>query len=192
MIDIPQPAIALNDQRTNTWYSMQESRTIFGGTKRSELIDMVLQFCHSGSKGTSLFDLSGELVQHGKAVVGKVHVVINCHGSPGNLSLGEGIRREHLAEFGKWSGFVEKIWINACRPAFIKMKGSPTDGNMFCSELAKQAKCYVVASTERQTGKNLYPFGKIDSFEGLVLSYGPTGDLTWSHRYPSHWRSNRE
>jgi len=34
--------------------------------------------------------------------------------------------------------------------------------------------------------------GKIDSFEGLVLSYCPNGDVTWSHRYPSSWKANRE
>jgi hypothetical protein len=30
------------------------------------------------------------------------------------------------------------------------------------------------------------------TFEGLLLSYGPRGDVTWSHRYSSDWRDNQE
>jgi hypothetical protein len=48
--------------------------------------------------------------------------------------------------------------------------------------------CYVVAPTEIQTEAVVtVPFGMMTSFEGLVLSYGPQGDVTWSHRNPSTW-----
>ena len=58
---------------------------------------------------------------------------------------------------------------------------------MFCCEIAKAAECYVVASTELQViGVNrVLPYGHLDTYEGLVLSYGPGGNVTWSHRYPS-------
>jgi hypothetical protein len=61
---------------------------------------------------------------------------------------------------------------------------------MFCSEIAKAAQCYVVASTELQViGSNrTLPYGCLDTYEGLVLSYGPDGSVTWSHRYPSTYK----
>jgi len=191
MIDITQPAIALNDSRTRCNYLMQESRSILPSFKRQQIVDLVADFALNKSTDHSLFDLDGELVIP-KDVVGKVNVVINCHGSPGHLLLGEGIGRNDVQLFARWRGLVEKIWIVACKAAYIKSKGSNTDGNIFCSELAKHAECYVVAGTETQWFRTSYPFGKIDSFEGLVLSYGPNGDVTWSHRYPSSWKANRE
>jgi hypothetical protein len=63
---------------------------------------------------------------------------------------------------------------------------------MFCSEIAQAAQCYVVASTELQViGVNrVLPYGCLDTYEGLVLSYSPDGSVSWSHRYPSTYQQS--
>jgi hypothetical protein len=46
-----------------------------------------------------------------------------------------------------------------------------SDGNIFCSSLAKKVRCYVVASTEIQLEYfRVLPIDMMTSFEGLVLS----------------------
>lgn len=61
-----------------------------------------------------------------------------------------------------------------------------SDGNVFCSSLAKKVQCYVVAATETQLELPVtVPMDMMTSFEGLVLSYGPEGNVTWSNRNPS-------
>jgi hypothetical protein len=32
-----------------------------------------------------------------------------------------------------------------------------------------------------------YTIGQMPAYEGLLLSYGPAGNVTWSHRYPTPW-----
>lgn len=119
------------------------------------------------------------------------NLIIQCHGAPGQLSIGQGFNRSNVGLFQSLSGLVDKIWVVACQPAYIDPSCGSTafcssDGNMFISEIARAAQCYVVAPTETQInyGKT-YPFGVIPSYEGLILSYGPGGGVTWSHRYPS-------
>lgn len=65
---------------------------------------------------------------------------------------------------------------------------TPADGNRFCSAFAMATRAHVVASTELQWshGRTL-PFGQLDGFEGLVLSYGPAGNISWQTRYRSGW-----
>lgn len=124
------------------------------------------------------------------------HVVFSCHGSPAWIGIGTGIGAGHIPLFSNWvkdgKPLVEKIWLRCCRVGYITPGAGAAggDGNMFCSALASTAKCYVVASTELQVGTvgRVLPFGKIDTFEGLVLSYGPGGNVTWSRRYRSTWQ----
>jgi hypothetical protein len=42
------------------------------------------------------------------------NLVLNCHGAPGYLELGQGITESDLREFRIWHGLIEKIWIPAC------------------------------------------------------------------------------
>jgi hypothetical protein len=115
------------------------------------------------------------------------HLVLNCHGSPGYLQLGQGVQSSTLSLFSCWRGLIEKIWIPACQIAFIPPAGSgQSDGNVFCSNFAKTVGCYVVASTETQCSSsgNIQP-DMMPSFEGLILSYGPSGNITWQARNPS-------
>jgi hypothetical protein len=112
------------------------------------------------------------------------HLVVSCHGSPGHLQIAEGIGAQDVPMFSAWRGLVEKIWFPNCR---VARRGSGVlDGHAFCSRLASYVQCYVVASTETQVDPNDdVPQDMMTSFEGLVLSYGPRGEVTWQDRYPS-------
>jgi hypothetical protein len=171
MIDIEQPSMALNDTRDyapaqmwNSWY-----------IKSTDIREHIVDWTATVARGAS----GGKLK----------NIVICCHGNAGYLQLGAGFDRSHADLFKPWAGLVDKIWIRACKFAFIQTPGAPTtgDGNLFCSALAKAAQCYVVASTELQytVNQSALPFGKLDGYEGLVLSYGPQGNVTWTHRYSS-------
>ena len=132
------------------------------------------------------------------------NVVINCHGLPGYVQIGQGFNRQHLGLFRQWTGLVDKIWFVACLVARIpdsQMQGGldrnypgfgTGDGNIFCSSLAQYANCYVYAPTEEQRNRGGYSVGQMPTFEGLCLSYGPQGNITWSHRYSSNWSDNSE
>lgn len=127
------------------------------------------------------------------------NVVINCHGLPGYVGIGQGFNSSHLGLFTAWAGKVEKIWFVACLVARIPTAQMQTqlnttypgagagDGNVFCSQLARNAHCYVVAPTERQVNQGGYVIGQMPSYEGLVLSYNRQGIVSWSHRYTSTW-----
>jgi hypothetical protein len=184
VITLEQPSMALNDsnhshlvvQMWNTWF-----------VQNSDTAEKIIGWVAKVARGAA----GGKLK----------HVVFACHGSPGRLEMGgQGFDRSNTALFGRWAGLVERIWLRACRVAYIQYPGAPVsgDGNLFCSEIAKAAKCYVVASTETQwaLGTTARPhtleYGRLDTFEGLLLVYGPGGDVTWSHRYSSDWESNRE
>ena len=187
MIILEQPSMALNDERHghltvrmwNTWNVRQTDTS-------DHIIDWVAAVA-------------------GKATGGKLkNVVFSCHGAPGSVQMGGGFTRANVTSFARWAGKVEKIWFRACNVALISAAGGSADGNLFCSEVARHAQCYVVASTETQWtrpttmeaifsgGHHTLPFGKLDTFEGLVLSYGPGGNVTWEHRYDSNSESNTE
>jgi hypothetical protein len=122
------------------------------------------------------------------------NLVLSCHGLPGELLLGEGFNSDHLPMFDAWSGLIETIWLPDCLVARIPDATMPgaRDGNVFCSGLAKRVKCSVVAPTELQCE---YPVNvavdMMTSFEGLVLTYGPAGNVTSSYRNPSTWTDSK-
>jgi hypothetical protein len=120
------------------------------------------------------------------------NVVISCHGSPGHIGIGTGIGSGDIPHFGRLAPagrpLVAKFWFRCCQVARIPASGGGSDGHQFCSRFASTTKAYVVASTELQWshGRTL-PFGQLDGFEGLVLSYGPDGRISWQNRYRSGW-----
>lgn len=112
------------------------------------------------------------------------NVVINCHGSPGELHIGAGatINRNNLSlmRLLNFKGQkVETIWIVACQVAgyhqsIVKL------GSYFCSELAKAAGCFVVAADRMQyVNPRFYiPLGlknHIDNYEGVVYRWDSSG-----------------
>jgi len=178
MITLEAPHMGLNDSRSTNKVQMWNTWNV----TVSETVDHMLGWVAQVARGAP----GGKLK----------NVVFRCHGAPAFLQCGAGIRRSDTSRFSAWRGLVEKIWFSACQVGYITpgTGGAPgpagADGNLFCSEIAKAAQCYVVASTELQViGVNrTLPYGKLDTYEGLVLSYGPEGNVTWSHRYPSTYR----
>lgn len=194
MITIPQPCIALNDTRVTCRFDMDESHSIRPSDSARDILGLVVRFARGESNDRALMPIPslGIPVQAPKKPMGKVHVVINCHARSGYLQLGTGFGFSDIHLFNVWEGLVEKIWIVACNIALIA-KDRVNDGHRFCEVLARTTKSYVVASTEIQPyHQTRYPRNQIDSYEGLVLSYNPSGVIDWQHRYPSGSKANRE
>lgn len=183
--------MALNDPRVSAVaggityirrYQMWNTWDIGASEQRQHIIDWVANVARSAPGGKLK------------------NLVLSCHGLPGMLWLGQGFTKDHLGLFAAWRGLIEKIWLPNCLVAHIPTSTEQvqfdrsypgwgvSDGNMFCSGLAKQVQCYVVAPTESQCESTTsVPFGQMTSFEGLVLSYGPSGNVTWQNRNPSIW-----
>lgn len=174
MISLESPHMGLNDSRAPVMVQMWNTWNV-GLTETPDHMTAWVAEVARGAPGGKL-----------------KHVVLSCHGNASYLQMGQGIDRSHTGLFARWAGKVEKIWFRACLVGFIRNPGAPVtgDGNLFCSEIAKSAQCYVVVSTELQTEATgrVLPYGQLDTFEGLVLSYGPGGDVTWSQRYPSAYQ----
>lgn len=179
MITIEQPAMTLNAVANPpiARYQMWNSWDVAS----SETSEHIVGWSATVARGAS----AGKLK----------NLIIQCHGAPGYIGIGAGFTRSNVRLFRDLAGLVEKIWIVACQPAYIDQSSCGnasfcgSDGNLFISEIARHAQCYVVAPTETQINRAMsYPFGRIPSYEGLVLSYGPEGNVTWSHRYPSSWQ----
>ena len=176
MIFLEEPHMGLNDSRSTNKVQMWNTWDV----KTTDTVEHILAWVAEVAK---------------KAPGGKLkNVVFRCHGAPAYLQCGAGIRRADTAKFKAWRGLVDKIWFSACLVGYIAPGTSGAagpasgDGNMFCCEISKAAECHVVTPTELQViGANrVLPYGHIDTYEGLVLSYSPPdGKITWSHRYPS-------
>ena len=164
MISIEQPAMVLNDPRVNCAYKIAITRPVSPDEGVSSILGAVVD----AAKGT----------EEGKLK----NLIFNCHGTPGFLEMGIGIGRDLadrfrvLAPEGK--PLVERIYLACCLVARIDGPRTATDGNLFCCEIAKYAKCVVVASTAVQgTQAKVMPFGMLDRYEGTTLVYGPEGNV---------------
>jgi len=168
MIDLAQPSMALNDERLHSAANMQYGMAIAPKDRAEEIIEWIAEVGR----------MSGKLR----------NVVFSCHGAPGYMQMGTGFDINNVSLFSRLRGRVEKIWLRGCETALApgNAPGARGDGNAFCSRMAREACCDVVAATEVQVSKvGRLPFGKLDTFEGLVLNYGPAGTVTWSQRYKS-------
>lgn len=171
---LERPNMALNDPRNHKRFQMWNTWDVTRTETRQHMAEWVAEVARGATNGKLK------------------HLVLNCHGAPGYLEMGQGITETDLDEFRIWHGLIEKIWIPACRVAFIPASGSgESDGNMFCSKLAKKVGCYVVASTETQCSmpgdiaRDMMP-----SYEGLILSYSPDGSVSWSDRNASTYTTS--
>ena len=173
MFTLEQPSMALNDSRApkGTKVIMQINRTVTPDEGISSFLHAVVEAAKS--------------VPGGKLK----NLVLNCHGNPGELQMGCGITRSLTDRFRMLvvndQPLVETIYLKACLVARIDGPGSQTDGNLFCCEIAKNARCKVVASTTEQVrGWYELGYGQLDRFEGTVLVYGPQGNVLSSYTNP--------
>ena len=162
MITLNPPHLALNDSRSNMTLSMTYSIPVRPHDSAGFIINRVIQI-----------NSSSQLE----------NVVFNCHGFPGNLQMGTGFSINQAPLFRRWRNKVKKIWFYACSPA------ADSVGRAFCSAVAKNARCNVLASTETQVESAqqmlALPPGTLDTFEGLLLSFDRDGNINWNRRYPS-------
>lgn len=191
MFRLQRPNMAVNDPRVSATaggrtytrrFQMWNTWDIATNEDRDHIIDWVASVARRADRGRLK------------------HLVLSCHGLPGTMQLGAGFNRSNLPLFDRWRGLVEKIWLPNCLVANIPTTAQQaqydrdypgvgvSDGNTFCSELATRTGAYVVAATETQceTPTDVPP-DMMTSFEGLVLSYGPGGNVTWSSRNTSMW-----
>jgi hypothetical protein len=178
MITLEQPSLALNAATGHhVFANMWNTGAVQSSKTPAEIAQWILTVASSAPGGKLK------------------NVVFCCHGSPGSVGLGTGINTRNLSAFSTLappSGpVVEKFWFRCCNPAHTTPTTPSTDGHRFVSSFARTTKAYVVASTETQwSSARTLPFGQLDGFEGLVLSYGPSGNITWQHRYRSGWSNS--
>ena len=109
-------------------------------------------------------------------------LILNAHGEPGKIKLGQNITRKEVKEFRRLRGLVKRIWIVACEVAKMQNPGTITDGNWFCYRLAQEAKAKVKASAAVQYAfPNLYvvdfvPWGCIDDWQPPVYRWNKKGE----------------
>ena len=189
MIKVEQPSLAVNDIALLKYtYRMQFSII----ASRTDTPDFIVSRVLNVARMTT-----GKKLRF---------LIINCHGfygkAPGStvekggfgLHLGTGVQRRDIPKFQALRGFVDNIWITACGTARQTNAGpvgerSGGDGLMFCSEMARASGAYVVAATTLQDIQPNVPFGHVDDFEGVVLQFGPNGNVVWQHDYGRSWIS---
>ena len=169
MVTLEQPSMAVNDPRLDAVVQMSINKTVGLEDSASQVLGYVVNAINA---------LPGKKLKN---------LILNCHGDPGQLYMGIGITRDLADRFSvlapNGKPLVERIYLRACKVARIDGPGSPTDGNLFCSDIAKFAKCVVVASTATQTTghvNSMYgamPANTLDIFEGTTLTYGPKGNV---------------
>jgi hypothetical protein len=114
------------------------------------------------------------------------NLIINCHGGPGKLYIGG--KRNPAFDIMDVHYFsvlrrlnVGTIWLVACQVADQEGVATGGLGKMFCTALAQESGCDVIASACNQyVNPGFYlrgsPFGFIDGFEGLTYRFKPNGD----------------
>lgn len=176
MYTIPQPALSLNDTRTQSIFPQWATEIVTPGATRENVIQRVVTAAR-------------------RAPGGKItNVIVHCHGGPGFLQMGQGFRTQHAHLFEPWRGKVDKIWIHACRVASTPL------GDEMCRAIAATTACTLFASTYRQYnvigpvggGAHRYPQGVLDEFEGDVKHFGPDGSLIGVKHYAVGINANRE
>ena len=172
MFDLVQPSIALNDEKLKASVEMWQSLCV----RRTDTREYIINWTAGVARG---------------APGGKVkNIVINSHAFPAYLAFGQSFDLRHTYLFKNWKGLVENIWIPACFIA-LPVNGKTGNGHQFCSEIAVNANCNAIASTEEQwsAGKPL-PFGKLDTMEGYVVCYGPNGKVISVFDLPSKYQGD--
>jgi hypothetical protein len=180
MFALEQPSMALND------------------TRAPKGVKVIMEITRTVTPDEGISSILGSVIAAAKATKeGKLkNLIFSCHGHPGELQMGCGITRDLTNRFSALvvdnKPLVETIYLRACQVARIDAPGSATDGNLFCCEIAKNARCKVVASTADQVrGLNELTFGQLDRFEGTALVYGPDGNVLSSYTNPLYdpWKS---
>ena len=181
MIQIPQPALALNSHNVPQPILRMWNYGVVPATNSPDEIMGWIQHIAASAPGRKLKSL-----------------VLNCHGMGRSgqlgygLAIGTGIFHTNVHSFNQINGMVETIYITACGASHIARgatAGGSGDGHYLISSIAREAGAMVVASTELQLPAPSIPTNFIDSFEGLVTIYNKFGHLISTVRNPSTYRT---
>lgn len=166
MIRLKQPSLAMHSHDVpGHKYEMQITKHLAAGISPSDIATLI----------SWAVDETKEKFLH--------NLVLNCHGSPGQLFLGgDGnptLNLFQISGFASLKGKIGRVWIVACNVGKSDAAGSFLDGPSFCSTLAQTLNCPVVAS-ERKQHVNWFvqgfkPKNCIDRFEGKTLTFYPNG-----------------
>ena len=178
MLQLQSPALALNDVRCPGPVFLDRSLKIQKDDSRQNIVNAVANYA-AAAPGGRLKSL-----------------VLNCHGLPGYLIMGQGFSHAHVQAFQQWNGKIDTIWITACqiasrkyaRPQTLQIKGigpcDASDGFIFCQNMARNAQAHVVASLDTQESPGrVIPKGNVDSFEGTHFCWRPDGSVAWARRF---------
>jgi hypothetical protein len=160
MFEIPQPSMALNAANVPPPdYRMWNTYKVAADDESTHVIGWASVVAKSLDSGLKC-------------------LVLNSHGIPGKLLMGNGIDLSDAGLFSQMNGKVNSIFIVACQVA--KSQGS-VDGNLLCTGIAKAAGAHVFCSTDFQS-TGLYgliglPVGTIDEYEGPIRRYDPDGSI---------------
>lgn len=181
---IPQPAIAINafdkDEKPNSKgeydYSVPDCRykMKLGGDDINQKQD--------------LRNVLGNVKAIAEANGGKIKaLVINCHGSPGSLWIGnDRITIYNVNLFSIIQDKFDEIYITACGVAW------GFTGTTFCKQLSRLTNAIIHASMQDQEGEPINVFrkklrNKIDPFEGPVYTHYPDGCIEKSIKYSGEY-----
>ncbi len=183
MITIESPSMAINDSRAAVSYTMDVTRTVQPSTSMSAIVALIVSAAGNAQGGTIR------------------NLILTAHGLPASFQLGTGLNSSTMSPFSGVNGKVSKIWFRGCLVGRIIGTDTATqgdgaalqaigvtsgNGHQFLSSFARLTGAYVVAPTEMQASRlTSYSQGVMDSYEGLVLSYDPQGNVSWQRRYPS-------
>ena len=122
-------------------------------------------------------------------------LVINCHGAPGYLEIGQGIGVWDVAKLSGLRGTsLETVWIVACEVASAGSGLAPgvNEGHRFCSQLAMATGAKVVVSDRTQWVNTPYvrPY-HIDVYEGTVYTFDSSGSVSDVGRHKPNWMRRR-
>jgi hypothetical protein len=178
MIQMQSPSLALNDVRCPGPVFLDRSLKIQSGDSSQNIVNAVANYA-AAAPGGRLKSL-----------------VLNCHGLPGYLIMGQGFSHANVQAFQQWRGLVDTIWITACQiasrkysqPQVRKIKDigpcEVSDGFLFCQRIAMNTQAHVVASLDTQEAPNgAISKGNLDSFEGAHFCWKPDGSVAWARRF---------
>jgi hypothetical protein len=160
MVKVPSPHYALNSHNVpGRRYVMDGSWLVPANTPLDDITDTIVRV--ADGRNTKL-----------------ATVVINCHGVPGTLKIGQGCNLGDIEKFSNWKGKVERIWLIACRVS------QGPDGYAFCRAMAVKSGAYVTGSVDLQYddawgvwGSSHLPSGYVDDWEGTVHRFDPDGTM---------------
>lgn len=181
-IKMDQPSMACNaDDVPSPGYRMQNTREVAWGTPVASLMANIRDVAKGLPKKPPR-KVGSEWVE----VPPMNNLILNCHGAPGQLKLGQWIDHTHAKEFERLKGLVQWIWLNACEVAsrdarddftpwditdrpykkaqelVRRLQGKPVytapsnAGDEFCRKIAKATGAYVIASPTMQRADMIY------------------------------------